>query len=195
MAYDQYGEERYAQELDIYGGVRSFGGDPAVSPFRYPGQVYDGETGLCYNRFRYYDPEEGFYISQDPIGLAGENPTLYGYVGDVNNWTDVLGLSAKPETATQWEHRFNNLDPSEQYGAAKGKLQKVANRNGWTQNNTLSRRNGRDVYLDNNGRFYGADTQHGRFEYHDKKGNHLGEFNIDGIREGAPIKNRKLCVK
>ena len=49
--YDQHGEERYAQELDIYGGVRSFGGDPAVSPFRYPGQVYDGETGLCYNRF------------------------------------------------------------------------------------------------------------------------------------------------
>ncbi len=30
---------------------------------------------------------------QDPIGLAGGNPTLYGYVGDVNVWVDVLGLA------------------------------------------------------------------------------------------------------
>jgi uncharacterized protein RhaS with RHS repeats len=35
------------------------------------------------------------YISQDPIGLAGGNPTLYGYVKDMNNWLDINGLSAK----------------------------------------------------------------------------------------------------
>lgn len=33
------------------------------------------------------------YISSDPIGLAGNNPTLYGYVEDVNAWLDVLGLT------------------------------------------------------------------------------------------------------
>jgi hypothetical protein len=32
------------------------------------------------------------YISQDPIGLVGNNPTLYGYVKDVNSWVDVFGL-------------------------------------------------------------------------------------------------------
>ena len=32
------------------------------------------------------------YISQDPIGLAGGNPTLYGYVKDSNWWVDVFGL-------------------------------------------------------------------------------------------------------
>ena len=32
------------------------------------------------------------YISQDPIGLAGGNPTLYGYVKDSNCWVDVFGL-------------------------------------------------------------------------------------------------------
>ena len=32
------------------------------------------------------------YISSDPIGLAGNNPTLYGYVQDVNTWLDVFGL-------------------------------------------------------------------------------------------------------
>ena len=38
---------------------------------RYPGQLYDAESGLYYNRYRYYDPELGQYLSSDPIGLAG----------------------------------------------------------------------------------------------------------------------------
>jgi uncharacterized protein RhaS with RHS repeats len=33
------------------------------------------------------------YISQDPIGLSGGNPTLYGYVSDPTGWLDVFGLS------------------------------------------------------------------------------------------------------
>nr|WP_314290188.1 RHS repeat-associated core domain-containing protein [uncultured Capnocytophaga sp.] len=53
---------------------------------------YDFETKLAYNRFRYYSPETGAYISQDPIRLTGGNPTLYGYVGDNNTWIDVWGL-------------------------------------------------------------------------------------------------------
>ena len=61
-------------------------------PFRYQGQCEDSETGLYYSRFRYYSPDEGMYISQDPIGLAGNNPTLYGYVSDTNMWVDILGL-------------------------------------------------------------------------------------------------------
>ncbi|WP_374967528.1 RHS repeat-associated core domain-containing protein [Lysinibacillus sp. RS5] len=43
------------------------------------GQYHDLETGLYYNRFRYYDLEMGMYTQQDPIGLASNNPTLYGY--------------------------------------------------------------------------------------------------------------------
>ena len=48
------------------------------------GQYEDEETGLYYNRFRYYDPSTGAYISQDPIGLAGGS-RLYGYVHDTNS--------------------------------------------------------------------------------------------------------------
>ena len=59
-------------------------------PFLYQGQYYDFETNLAYNRFRYYSPETGAYISQDPIGLASANPTLYGYVGDPNILIDFL---------------------------------------------------------------------------------------------------------
>ena len=61
-------------------------------PFLYQGQYYDFETKLAYNRFRYYDPETGAYISQDPIGLSGNNPNLYAYVEDSNWWVDVFGL-------------------------------------------------------------------------------------------------------
>jgi len=51
-------------------------------PFRYQGQYEDIETGLYYNRFRYYNPEDGQYISQDPIRTLGGN-NLYGYVDDL----------------------------------------------------------------------------------------------------------------
>ncbi|QPA56734.1 RHS repeat-associated core domain-containing protein [Lysinibacillus sphaericus] len=40
-------------------------------PFRYQGQYEDEETGLYYNRFRYYSPTEGMYTQKDPIGLKG----------------------------------------------------------------------------------------------------------------------------
>ncbi|MDE6755420.1 MAG: hypothetical protein K2J82_12545 [Muribaculaceae bacterium] len=78
--------------LDVYGRVMESRGDRSLIPFRYQGQYEDEETGLYYNRFRYYSPEMGMYISSDPIGLAGNNPTLYGYVSDVNTWLDVWGL-------------------------------------------------------------------------------------------------------
>ena len=43
----------------------------AHQPFRLQNQYYDEETGLHYNLMRYYEPEAGRFINQDPIGLAG----------------------------------------------------------------------------------------------------------------------------
>jgi RHS repeat-associated protein len=94
--YDEKGEKTWEMELDIYGKVHTFAGRSLSDcPFRWQGQYEDSETGLYYNRFRYYSPDEGMYLSQDPIGLAGNNPTLYGYVHDPNSWVDVLGLKPK----------------------------------------------------------------------------------------------------
>nr|WP_311768966.1 RHS repeat-associated core domain-containing protein [Burkholderia sp. Bp9004] len=38
---------------------------------RFQGQYHDHETGLHYNRHRYYAPQSGRFISKDPIGLMG----------------------------------------------------------------------------------------------------------------------------
>ncbi len=83
--------------MDIYGKVKR--GDSKFVPFLYQGQYYDEETDLAYNRFRYYSPDTGMYISQDPIGLAGNNPNFYAYVYDSNSEIDPFGLECTPKNA------------------------------------------------------------------------------------------------
>ncbi|WP_051290009.1 DUF6531 domain-containing protein [Paenibacillus massiliensis] len=95
--YNEQGERVWACELDIYGNVQSIHlqGKRSDCPFRYPGQYEDEETGLYYNRFRYYSPHEGMYTQQDPIGLNG-GLVLYGYVSDPNAWADPFGWIKAP---------------------------------------------------------------------------------------------------
>ena len=45
--------------------------DSAYEPFRLQNQYVDRETGLHYNFFRYYEPDAGQFVNQDPIGLSG----------------------------------------------------------------------------------------------------------------------------
>jgi len=91
-AYDEQGHKVWSAELDVYGRVKEFTGEKDFIPFRYQGQYEDIEIGLYYNRFRYYDPEQGNYTQVDPIGLAGGNPTLYGYVQNPLLQIDPFGL-------------------------------------------------------------------------------------------------------
>ncbi|WP_172914973.1 RHS repeat domain-containing protein [Capnocytophaga canis] len=92
VAIDNEGVKIWERELDIYGKVRKLQGDKWFIPFLYQGQYYDVETELAYNRFRYYSPDTGAYISQDPIGLEG-GLALYSYVFDINIWIDIFGLT------------------------------------------------------------------------------------------------------
>ena len=64
----------------------------AHQPFRLQNQYADRETALHYNFFRYYEPDVGRFINQDPIGLeGGEN--LYAFAPNVQEWVDPLGLA------------------------------------------------------------------------------------------------------
>ena len=64
----------------------------AHQPFRLQNQYFDEETGLHYNLMRYYEPEAGRFVNQDPIGLwGGEN--LYRFGANTQRWFDPLGLA------------------------------------------------------------------------------------------------------
>ncbi|WP_433926976.1 RHS repeat-associated core domain-containing protein [Sorangium cellulosum] len=55
----------------VWGALDGPPGAPAPTPWRYPGQYHDHETGLTYNRYRFYDAAVGLYLSPDPLGIAG----------------------------------------------------------------------------------------------------------------------------
>ena len=74
-----------------------------LQPFRFQGQFFDGETGLHYNRFRYYDSDVGMFISRDPIGLLGGN-NVFQYAPNPIHWIDPWGLkSANGRTHITYE--------------------------------------------------------------------------------------------
>ncbi|MCG8857627.1 type IV secretion protein Rhs, partial [Tenacibaculum finnmarkense] len=89
--YNEEGETTWVRSLDSNGKVRE--GDNSSCPFLFQGQYYDAEIELAYNRFRYYDPEDGRYISKDPIGLESGEYNFYAYVDDPNFWNDIHGLT------------------------------------------------------------------------------------------------------
>ncbi len=78
--------------------------DPEAAPgLLYAGQWQDTESGLCYNRFRYYEPETGMYLVSDPLGLLGGEQT-YRYVPNPCGWVDPLGLAASSKISSLMDY-------------------------------------------------------------------------------------------
>ena len=114
------GEIRWRGEQGLWGAhreerrpipLRRYLGDAAneevYCELRYQGQLYDAETGLYYNRHRYYDAESGQYLSPDPIGLGG-GVRPQAYVHNPLEWVDPLGLTEK-EGGEDYEYSFGSL--------------------------------------------------------------------------------------
>jgi len=78
-------------------------------PIVYPGQWHDEETGLFYNRFRYYDPSVGQYLTPDPQGLLG-GLNLYQYGPAPTAWTDPFGLDSKVQNVNGRTYTFDRDD-------------------------------------------------------------------------------------
>jgi RHS repeat-associated protein len=106
IVFDKNGNQVWSTDIGVWGELRNLKGARDFCPFRFPGQYEDPETGLYYNRFRYYDPEIGQYISQDPIGLQGRNPTIYGYVFDSSIEIDPFGLDCKQKRIGDWGEKW-----------------------------------------------------------------------------------------
>jgi RHS repeat-associated protein len=75
---------------DTFGNVTS--GDTTQTRYLYTGRDWDSDSGLQYNRARWYDPQTGRWISEDPIGFAAGDANLARYVGNgVTYATDPSG--------------------------------------------------------------------------------------------------------
>lgn len=94
LILDDDGAAVWEAELEPYGTAQVRVGESFYQPLRFPGHFYDVETGLHYNRFRYYDPRLGRYLESDPDGVSG-GLNLYAYTTNPLREVDLRGLSSK----------------------------------------------------------------------------------------------------
>ncbi|UQN71680.1 RHS domain-containing protein [Burkholderia multivorans] len=94
---DEAGEVAWSARYRAWGEAKEVISEAARkagirNPLRFQGQYFDHETGLHYNRHRYYDPGSGRFVSKDPIGLQG-GLNAFQYALNPVQWVDPLGLS------------------------------------------------------------------------------------------------------
>ena len=128
--------------------------NPLDPQLLFAGQWVDEESGLVYNRFRYYDPETACYLSSDPIGLNG-GATPYNYVGNPWFYIDPYGLKPKPVPFGEWINKggsgysnyisdvytgiTNNFDRRvREHAGTKGQLRTLPNTGNLTRNQARS---------------------------------------------------------
>ncbi|MDY0898920.1 RHS repeat-associated core domain-containing protein, partial [Pseudomonas fluorescens] len=92
---DPDGEIVWSAHYRAYGQISRLDKSKIDNPLRFQGQYFDAESGLHYNRHRYYNPDVGRYLTPDPVKLAG-GINAYQYVPNPTGWVDPLGLSCKP---------------------------------------------------------------------------------------------------
>lgn len=84
---------RALYEFGPYGAIIKMEGNAAEeNPFRFSSEYYDDELGLVYYNYRYYNPQQGTWLSREPVGEQGGN-NLYGMVNNrISSRVDYLGL-------------------------------------------------------------------------------------------------------
>ncbi|WP_143735647.1 RHS repeat domain-containing protein, partial [Microbulbifer mangrovi] len=111
VSYKSYGNIAVAQCEDI------------AQPIRFQGQYCDEESGLHYNRHRYFDPLLGQFTTQDPVGLMGGD-NGYMYAPNPVRWVDPYGLTCKENSWNRFQkntkgHFANSSDASNSYRRMK----------------------------------------------------------------------------
>jgi RHS repeat-associated protein len=110
---DDKGTIAWSDRSDVW-GVRAPKTDASgpECPFGDPGQIWDADTGLYYNRHRFYCPQARQYLTPDPIGLWG-GLYAYAYVLDPVNQVDPLGLKCRGKTDDPTLYRSDSRPPDE----------------------------------------------------------------------------------
>ncbi|NWE02271.1 RHS repeat-associated core domain-containing protein [Pseudomonas sp. IPO3749] len=112
------GEIVWSAHYRAYGETTRLDTAKIDNPLRFQGQYFDPESGLHYNRHRYYNPDIGRYLTPDPVKLAG-GINAYQYVTNPTGWIDPLGLSNCPEGGT-CKSQARIEEPSDNISATRG---------------------------------------------------------------------------
>jgi RHS repeat-associated protein len=95
---DEAGRTVWSARIDPYGHALVGPLSTIELNLRFPGHYFDQETGLHFNRFRYYSPELGRYLQSDPAGLSG-GINAYAYRTSPLTEVDINGLARNGATA------------------------------------------------------------------------------------------------
>ncbi|NMZ02175.1 RHS repeat-associated core domain-containing protein, partial [Pseudomonas proteolytica] len=131
------------------------------NPLRFQGQYYDRESGLHYNRHRYYNPDNGRYLTPDPVKLAG-GVNGYLYVPNPTGWVDPLGLNACPggdgcKPSATVQDPAKNIDhaeptlPQTTRAQRQARIDELAESNAYRRLNELERSIPRAHFLEKHG--------------------------------------------
>jgi RHS repeat-associated protein len=93
---DNSGNVVHEYNYSVFGKIVSESGDSVENPFTYTSRELDKETGNYYYRARYYDPKNGRFLNEDPIGFRGSDENFYRYcINNPLNYFDPTGLAKK----------------------------------------------------------------------------------------------------
>lgn len=101
---DNAGKTVWSAQIDPYGKAKVDPQSTVQMPLRFPGHYFDEETGLHYNRFRYFSPDLGRYLQSDPAGQAG-GINVYAYPKNPLTTVDIDGLGRQARSFTRPKSR------------------------------------------------------------------------------------------
>lgn len=160
-------------------------------PLRLQGQYFDGESGLSYNRYRYYDGGVGSFISQDPIRQGGgDNP--YQYAPNPISWIDPWGLACLPtsETSKASNGLFYRSNPKHTLGGEGNSLRAgIEPKNSLDLfGNSIQGKNGSRFSLDSDGNVHRfAPTNDGSWHWNGSTGQEAPRPNLTSQQVGKDV--------
>jgi RHS repeat-associated protein len=161
-----------AARIDPYGVIEVEPGAELPYFLRWPGHYFDAETGLHYNRFRYYDPALGRYLESDPLGCAG-GINLYAYPSNPLVSIDVLGL------------HNDQSEPPEEGGSGRPSGEEEPNPNRQSIEERMAQGGEPPDYVMENPSLYEFDTESGRYRRIDGEGHSRASEYPSGYRDGT----------
>ncbi|MFL1553569.1 RHS repeat domain-containing protein, partial [Pseudomonas sp. D47] len=190
------GEIVWSAHYRAYGQISRLDINKVDNPLRFQGQYFDQESGLHYNRHRYYNPDIGRYLTSDPVKLTG-GINAYQYVPNPTGWVDPLGLNTcpgadgcKPDSFVQnpkagVEHGEPAL-PQLTRVERQARIDEIAEKSAHRRLEEIETAHPNAHFLEKHGAQTTLDSQHERVQTAKNPSTGVIERYLDGKKKGEP---------